>query len=156
MTRRSTQRASYTALSILCGVQEQRQTWALGSSVLELSQAAAWDARTQHFYAVASVGTGAAKAAVRSSQCLLSWPASFRGSLENAPASLELRSAVQAIHPIFPAASVSQPSSAGDLAHGRTVIEEQHNSSNGTPEEAAGVTASLLKRQVGHAVPPGI
>ena len=134
MTRRSTQRASYTALSILCGVQEQRQTWALGSSVLELSQAAAWDARTQHFYAVAS----------------------FQGSLEEAPASLELRSAVQAIHPIFPAASVSQPSSAGDLAHGRTVIEEQHNSSNGTPEEAAGVTASLLKRQVGHAVPPGI
>lgn len=124
----------------------------MGSSALELLQPAAWDARTQHFYAVASDRAGAATAAARPHQCLLSWPTSFQGSLEEAPASLELRSTVQAIHPIFPAAAGSQSSSAANPAHGRTVIEQQHNSSNGTPEEAAGGTASLQNQQVGYAV----
>ena len=132
----------------MCGEQEQKQAWTLGSSGLELLQAAAWDARTQQFYAVASASTGAARAAARPRQRLLSWPASFQGSLEEVPASLELRSAVQAIHPIFPSGAASQPSSAAELPSGSIVIEQQHNSSNGTPEEAARGTAVLQKEQV--------
>ena len=89
--------------------------------------------------------------AARPRQCLLSWPASFQGSLEEVPASLELHSAVQAIHPIFPSAAAPQLSSSGDLPHGSIVIEQQHNSSSGTPEEAAGDTATLQKKQVGYA-----
>ncbi len=137
-------------------MQEQKQAWTLGSSALELPQAAAWDARTQHFYAVASARTGAARGAARPRQRLLSWPASFQGPLEEAPASLELRSAVQAIHPIFSSAAASQLSSSGDLPHGSIVVEQQHNSSNGDPEEAAGDVATLQKKQVGYAAFPSV
>lgn len=130
-------------------MQVQKQAWALSSSALELSQAAAWDTRTQHFYAVAVVRSGAAKLAEKCpQQRLLGWPASYKGALEDSPASLELHSAVHAVHPIFPAAQSAEAAtgSAMGQAHEQKALDEQHNSSSGA-EKDLGLIASTPQKQ---------
>ncbi len=127
-------------------VQEQRQEWALSGSRIELSQAAAWDARTEHFYAVAAVQPGAAKGPQHR---LLGWPASYTGSVEDAPLSLELQGAVHAVHPIFPGPSSA---CADDRASRQTVGEkageEQHNSSSAAERESAQGLPAPQKQKV--------
>lgn len=127
-------------------MQEQKQAWSLSSSTLELSHAAAWDARTQHFYAVASVRTGATKVAVGPRQRLLGWPADFNQPLEDAPISLELASAVHAVHPIFPAAAGS--GTASEQEEGHKASNEQHNSSSGQAKHAEETAATTQKQKV--------
>lgn len=121
-------------------MQEQEQAWALSSIGLELSHAAAWDARTQHFYAVAAVRPVAAKASSAGfRQRLLGWPASFDQPLEEAPISIELHTAVHSVHPIFPTSTADSLSGSGSEAVPVGVgKEQQHHSSSGTEKVSAG------------------
>ena len=136
--------------SLSC-MQVQKHAWALSSSALELSQAAAWDARTQHFYAVAAVRSGAATVAEKGSQQrLLGWPASYKGALEDSPVSLELHSAVHAVHPIFPTAQSAEAAtgSAKGQAHEQKALDEQHNSSSGAEKDSALLASTPQKQKV--------
>lgn len=128
-------------------MQEQKQAWSLSSSILELSHAAGWDARTQHFYAVASVRPGATKVAAGPGQRLLGWPADFNQPLEDAPVSLELASAVHAVHPIFPAAAAGS-GSADEQEEAQKASNEQHNSSTGQGKPAEETAATPQKQKV--------
>ena len=132
-------------------VQEPQQEWPLSSSRLELSQAAAWDARTQRMYAVAAVRPGGAQVAEKGCQLrLLGWPTSYTGALEDAPISIELHSAVHAVHPIFSSASTAPAKDAAGEQHHRGVAAgEQHNSSSAAESLSAQSALASQKHQVG-------
>ena len=132
-------------------VQEQKQEWALNSSRLELSQAAAWDTRTEHFYTVAAVQPGAAKVTEKGLQHrLLGWPASYSGVLEDAPLSMELHGAVHAAHPIYPAASAaSAKDSPSEQTQKDEAGQEQHNSSSAAERGLCQNTSAPQKQKVG-------
>ena len=132
-------------------MQGKQEEWALSSSTLELSQAAVWDSRTEHFYTVADVRPGAAKVAEKGPQHrLLGWPASYSGALEDAPVSMELHGAVHAVHPIFPAASAASAKDvASEQTHEEKAAEEQHNSSSAAERESARSASTQQKQKVG-------
>jgi len=136
--------------SLSC-MQVQKQAWALSSSALELSQAAAWDTRTQHFYAVAAVRSGAAKVAEKGpQQRLLGWPVSYKGALENSPVSLELHKAVHAVHPIFPPSQSAEAAigSATGQANEQRALDELHNSSSGAEKDSPATASTPPKQKV--------
>ncbi len=132
------------------GVQEQKQEWPLSSSRLALSQAAAWDTRTEQFYAVAAVQPGAAKVTEKGPQHrLLGWPASYTGNVEDAPLSMDLQGTVHAVHPIFPGpGSASGDDSASRQLGEEKAAEEQHNSSSAAERESAQKLPSPQKQKV--------
>jgi len=135
--------------SLSC-MQVQKQAWALSSSALQLSQAAAWDTRTQHFYAVAAVRSGAVKNAEKGpQQRLLVWPASYKGALEDSPVSLELNKAVHSVHPIFPPSQSAEAAtgSATGQANEEKALEELHNSSSGAEKDSPATASTPRKKQ---------
>ena len=129
-------------------MQELQQEWPLSHGRLELSQAAAWNTRTQHLYTVAAVRPEAAQVPEKASQQrLLGWPTSYTGALEDAPISMEMHSAVHAVHPIFASVgAASVKDIASEQTHSGVAAEEQHNSSSAT-ERASTQSAFASQKQ---------